>query len=73
MDGMPFPSESKECHGCWVSVSKNVGNFMTFKVLMDDTLKVIHCSNIHSARDPNSMKMHLELFNGEPPVVIKSL
>ena len=42
MDDIPFPSMSKECHGCWVSSSENVGNIMTFNVLTDDTLKIIH-------------------------------
>ena len=46
MDDMPFPSICKECHGYWVGVSENVGNFMTFKVLTNDTLKIIHHSNI---------------------------
>ena len=44
MDDIPFPSMSKECCSWWVGISENIGNFMTFKVLADDTLKVMHPS-----------------------------
>ena len=71
MDDVPFPSMSKECRGQWVGIRENVGNFMTFKVLTDDTLKVIHCSNIHLAHGAESKNMHLDPLNEEPPTVIK--
>jgi hypothetical protein len=35
-------------HGQFVSISKSVGHAMTFKILTDDTLKVIHRSNVRS-------------------------
>jgi len=50
----PFPSGSKEQRGYWVGVSEHVGNTMTFKILTDDTLKVIYRSDICSAADPAS-------------------
>jgi hypothetical protein len=53
-DDSPFPSASKECQGQWVGISENVGNFMMFKVLTNDTHKIIHRSNLCSARDPNA-------------------
>ena len=56
---------SKECHGQWVGISENVGNFMTFKVLTDDILKVIHCLNIHLVHDPDSKNMCLDPLNEE--------
>ena len=59
MDDSAFPSESKEHCGCWVRISENVGHFMTFKVLANDTLKVIHWSNIHSLHDPTAKNQHL--------------
>jgi hypothetical protein len=68
-----FPSESKELHGQWVGVSENVGPFMTYKILMDDTHQVIHCSNIRSAADPNARNLRLDPLNDEPPEVIRSL
>ena len=73
MDDTPFPSASKEYCGHWVGISENVGNFMTYKVLTDDTLRVIHHSNIHLARDPTSKNLHCEPLNDDPPKIIKSL
>jgi hypothetical protein len=57
MDDTPFPLDSSEHHGHWVGVSEAIGNFMTFKILTDDTKKFIHCSNIHSACDPSSWNL----------------
>ena len=37
VDNYGFPSYSTEKHGCWVGISKHVGNYMTFKVLTYDT------------------------------------
>lgn len=38
---------------------------MTYQILTDDTQKVIHCSNIHSALDSNSANLKVDLLNGE--------
>ncbi len=57
MDDTPFPMDSCEHCGCWVSVSETIGNFMTFKILTDNTKKIIHCSNIHSACDLSSQNL----------------
>jgi transposase InsO family protein len=46
VDETTFPSESKELCGRWVGVSENVGHFMTYKILTDDTRRIIHRSNI---------------------------
>ena len=73
MDDSAFPSESKEYHGHWVRVSENVGNFMTFKVLTDDTLKVIHQSNIRSVHDRTAKNLNLDQLNEDFPEIIKSL
>jgi hypothetical protein len=54
VDEATFPSDSKELRGQWVGVSKNVGHFMTYKILTDDTRQIIHRSNIRSVADPNS-------------------
>jgi hypothetical protein len=69
----PFPSTSKECRSRWVGISENVGNFMTFKILTDDTHKVIYCSNLYLARDPNAQNLCIDLLNTDPPKVIRSL
>jgi hypothetical protein len=46
VDETTFPFESKELRGRWVGVSENVGHFMSYKILTDDTRWIIHCSNI---------------------------
>jgi hypothetical protein len=73
VDETTFPSESKELRGRWVGVSENVGHFMTYKILTDDTRRIIHRSNIRSAADPNVRNLRLDLLNDEPPEVIRSL
>jgi hypothetical protein len=73
VDETTFPSESKELRGRWVGVSKNVGHFMTYKILTDDTRRIIHCSNICSTADPNARNLRHDPLNDEPPEVIQSL
>ena len=73
MDDTPFLSVSKELHGHWVGISKNVGNFMTFKVLTNDMLKVVHHSNVCSTRDLASKNLHLDPLNENFLEVITSL
>jgi hypothetical protein len=73
VDETTFPSESKELRGQWVGVSKNVGHFMTYKILTDDTRQIIHRSNIRSVADPNARNLRLDPLNDKPPEVIQSL
>jgi hypothetical protein len=73
VDEATFPSDSKELHGRWVGVSENVGHFMTYKILTDNTHRIIHRSNICSVADPNSRNLRLDPLNDEPPEVIRSL
>jgi hypothetical protein len=73
VDETTFPSESKELHGQWVGVSENVGHFMTYKILTDDTHRITHRSNIRLVADPNARNLCLDLLNDEPPEVIWSL
>jgi hypothetical protein len=42
LDDSDFPSDSREKRGHFVGISESVGHAMTFKILTDDTLKVIH-------------------------------
>ncbi len=72
MDDTPFCSDSHEHCGCWVGVSETIHNLMTFKILTDDTKKIIHHSNIHSACDPSSQNLWMDTTNDEAPQVIKS-
>jgi hypothetical protein len=73
VDETTFPSKSKELCGRWVGVSENVGHFMTYKILTDDTRQIIHRSNIRSAADPNARNLRLDPLNDKPPEVIWSL
>jgi hypothetical protein len=73
VDETTFPSESKELRGRWVGVSENVGHFMTYKILTDDTRRIIHHSNIRLVADPNARNLHLDLLNDKLPEVIHSL
>jgi hypothetical protein len=46
---------------------------MTYKILTDNTHRIIHRSNIRSVADPNSRNLRLDPLNAEPPEVIQSL
>jgi hypothetical protein len=48
-------------------------HFMTYKILMDNTRQIIHCSNIHLAADPNARNLRLDLLNDKLSEVIWSL
>jgi len=72
-DDSDFPSESKELRGRWVGVAEHCGHAMTWKILADDTRKVIHRSNVHPATSaaPN---YRLDPLHGEDIIdpIIKS-
>ena len=53
-DDSNFPSDSAEAYGRFVGIAENVGHDMTFKVLTDNTNKILHLSNVRSADDPAS-------------------
>jgi hypothetical protein len=46
---------------------------MTYKILTDDTRRIIHRSNIRSAADPNARNLCLDPLNDKPPEIIRSL
>jgi uncharacterized protein YoxC len=46
---------------------------MTYKILTDNTRRIIHHSNIRLAADPNARNLCLDPLNDEPPEVIRSL
>ena len=59
-----FPSVLNEFSGRFVGFSEHVGHIMTYKVLTDDTRKVIFRSRIKLARtDPNA---RLDNQNDDP-------
>jgi hypothetical protein len=59
-DDSDFPSDSREKRGHFVSISESVRHAMTFKILMDDTLKVIHRSNVRSALNLHDKNLRLD-------------
>jgi len=56
-----FPSDSKEARGRFVGIAEHVGHAMTFKILTDDTRKVIYRSEVRSAMDDKSRGMKFAL------------
>jgi hypothetical protein len=60
LDDSDFPSDSREKRGHFVGISESVRHAMTFKILMDDTLKVIHRSNVRSALNPHAKNLRLD-------------
>ena len=65
IDNHSFPSESQEKLGHFVGFAENIGHLLTFKVLTDDTQKVIYRSKIRSALKPDSKNRRLDPFVGE--------
>ena len=73
IDDSDFPSDSREKLGRFVGIAEHVGHAMTYKILTDDTRKVIYRSNVRSALDPSARNRRIDLLNGEPPPkIIKS-
>jgi hypothetical protein len=60
LDDSDFLSDSREKCGHFIGISESVGHAMTFKILMDDTLKVIHRSNVRSALNPDAKNLQLD-------------
>ena len=52
-----FPSDSTEQSGRFVGIAEHVGHALTFKVLTDDTKKVIYRSRIRSALKPKEANL----------------
>ena len=72
-----WPSESPEKSGRWVGVAHNVGDALTYKILTDDTKKIIYRSAVRPRDDEDLVNNRLEPFGGseiDKPVksVIKS-
>ena len=74
VDDSHFPSDSRERRGYWVGVAKHVGHAMTYKILTEDTKKIIYRSNIRSALDPKSRNLRLDPLNDDECIkpIIKS-
>jgi len=64
-DKPTYPSESREKRGRFVGIAQNVGHAMTFKILTDDTRKVITRSVIRSAATDKAPNLRLDPLDGE--------
>ena len=65
LDDSDFPSESTEGRGQWVGIAEHVGHAMTYKILTDDTKKVIYRSNVRSALTKSDRNKCVDLLGGE--------
>ncbi len=65
VDDTPFSSTSPEECGHFVGISTNVGHAMTYKILCDKLLTVLHWSNLCSASNPSNPNLLLDPLDGE--------
>ena len=65
LDDSDFPSDSREKRGRFVGISEHVGHALTYKILTDDTKRVIHRSNVRPADDKNAPNLRADLADGE--------
>ena len=76
VDDASFPSDSREERGHFVGISRNVGHAMTYKILCDKSLKVLHRANLRSAANPSDPNLRLDPLDGEnvpkSPRIVKS-
>ena len=73
LDDSDFPSGTTKGRGCWVGITENVGHAMTYKILTNDTKKVIYRSNVHSALTKEDRNKCVYLLGGEEVApIIKS-
>lgn len=72
-----FPSQTREARGRFAGFSKNVGHAMTFKILADETHRVIHRSEVRSALIGDQQNLRADedagvpLIDPKPPDVKK--
>ena len=60
VDDSPFPSESVEARGRFVGFAESVGHALTFRILTDDTKKIIFRSSVCSALTAATRNRKLE-------------
>jgi len=73
LDDDTFPSDTNEKSGHFVGISETVGDALTFKVLTDDTKKVIYHSAVQSALTPHKHNLHLSALGGESSKPIQEI
>ena len=68
-----WPSETPEKSGRWMGVAHNVGDALTYRILTDDTMKIIYRSAVRP-RDSENPNNRLDTFGGvEASKPIKSV
>ena len=72
VDDSDFPSGTREGRGHFIGIAENVGHAMTFKILIDDTKKIINRFNVRSAGLPLEYNLRLDPLCGESKQFIKS-
>ena len=65
IDDLDFPSDTREKRGRFVGIAEHVSHAMTFKILTDDTHRVICRSNVCPADNPDAPNLRLDLFEGK--------
>jgi hypothetical protein len=77
VDSAVFPSISREERGHFVGISTNVGHAMTYKILCDKSMTVLHQSNLRSANNPADPNLRLDQLDGgilpQSPRIVESV
>ena len=60
-----YPSDSTEQSGLFVGFSENVGHQLTFKILTDNTSKIIYRSRVHPQDTGANLSLHREDIDQE--------
>ena len=67
-----FPSHSMEKRCRWVGIAVHFVHATTFKVINDDTQKILFCSKICYSEEPMESNLPLEPPCGDPYPLVKS-
>jgi hypothetical protein len=71
-EGKPgFPSETSEARGRFVGFGESVGDILTYKVLSDDTNKILFRSYVRSAIPDGEPNKRLDSTEGEPKPIVE--
>jgi len=65
LEDAAFPSDTNQKSGHFVGIAETVGDAVTFKVVTDDTQKVIYHSTVHSVLTLNESNLCLSALGGE--------
>ncbi len=71
LDDSDFGTNSPEGRGRWVGIAENVGHVMTFKILTDDTRRVISRGRLRSALNPQERNLRLDPLNDDTSTPIQ--